>query len=132
MAAQGRDLNVVVVEFLFPSARCAGSPQQFVYGQCLFLGYPPVPISGRLNSHLLVLLYQLIQRQIRNAGSKTLIRILRRLWGLEFCELESCSRLTAAQMQTCRVGRRPHPQLRPRWLPESFFEWEERIGKVRH
>src|SRR5713226_1970329 len=71
--------------FFFQAFNFAGSSSNSCAGQCLLLGYPPVPISAASTPRLAYFSTNWSSVRSGNAGSKTPIGIFRRAPGEEMC-----------------------------------------------
>ena len=81
-----RDFNVVVIKFLLPRPKLRRVGQQVVDRAMLIIGIAAGADLRRLHSHLLVLLYQLIESQIRKRGIENANQNFPAVCGLESCD----------------------------------------------
>src|SRR5258708_40009485 len=81
--------------FFLQAFSFAGSSNNSCAGQCLLLGYPPVPISAASTPRLAYFSTSWSSVRSGNAGSKTPMGILRRAPGAAVCVPSDCG--TAAE-----------------------------------
>src|SRR5215475_16026174 len=68
MAAEGCDLNIVILKLLAPRLQLGGILEQFRHRTVLIFGVSAGADLGRLDSQAGVLLYQLIESEIGERG----------------------------------------------------------------